>query len=934
MGHENRRRSPLRLRSWIWAPGLPLGVLFALWAGPAEGSPDRTTIVVRLRSADESSGEARVELLGKSLSAPREATVGLPGTTVFSDLPRGTYRVVVHTESGTAEGEAALDGGETVVFDLQTCVECHGPVPPVDRWRLEVAASLSEPPAGGLPSSRDVWSHLETVEPSAILDRIDGAGLYLGEPGRFSMRGASWTQNAILLDGLDLTDPAVGGVALAYPELGALAEIRATSALSSVEHAAPGVTLSLAPRQPGERWSGSARLEWVPGGVQAESTPSGPPAVARFGSSIGAGVVAGGPVHGDRLRTLVALNATGTSRLEGEDSAQLRARLGSVFSHTVWQATPKDSLRLVALLQAVSRPFAGRARYTGEPVVEHNDLIAAVMHWERPAERASWSAHLGFHTGSRRPQVEGREADRPIERLLDGPATDLIFAGHSRRTAWEAGARVALRARRAVGLWHAPRLGVSVGGASATDRPAAGGLTAERVDGLPARVWDYEWAGPFSRRDSSDLAAWVADRLSFRDRLSVEAGLRFEATHGSAEGALVAVDWTSLSPRISARFRLTETGRVSLLGGFGEYRHRLLLDHLRFGDPAGPQGSVYRWDDLDSDRSFTADERGALIARVGPGAADGTLVSIDPDLSAPRTREWVAGIEARLPRGLVVALTGFDRRERGLVAAVNLGVPPSGYTVRLVPDPSGDLWGPQDDQMLPVFDRRSETFGLDRYLLTNPDGHTGLHQGVELRISRPLGSRFWLLAGATASLTEIQGGHRGFRVAENDQGVVGELYGSPSADQFAKGRSFFDRAYTIKLSAAWQAPGGVLASAVARYHDGQPFGRFVVVPDLAQGPEAVPATPRGQIARSWAQDDQGRYVVSSGHRFTYTLTVDARIEKGLSWKGRRIALAAEAFNLLDTRHEVEEHVVWGPNFRDPTRVQPPRAFRFGATLDF
>src|SRR4249920_3453809 len=51
-----------------------------------------------------------------------------------------------------------------------------------------------------LPSGRSVWSLLETLEAPAVLDRIEGAGLYPGEPGRFSMRGASWTQNRVLLD--------------------------------------------------------------------------------------------------------------------------------------------------------------------------------------------------------------------------------------------------------------------------------------------------------------------------------------------------------------------------------------------------------------------------------------------------------------------------------------------------------------------------------------------------------------------------------------------------------------------------------------------------------------------------------------------------------------------------------------------------------------
>jgi hypothetical protein len=428
------------------------------------------------------------------------------------------------------------------------------------------------------------------------------------------------------------------------------------------------------------------------------------------------------------------------------------------------------------------------------------------------------------------------------------------------------------------------------------------------------------------------LVAYAADRLVLRDRLVIEGGFRLDATRGEADGAAGRVSWTAISPRVSARLRL---GRIFLLGGWGEYRHRLLLfDHLAHGDPRGPHADVFRWNDSNDDGRFDEEERGPLVARVGPGAPDGELVSIDPALRPPRTRELVVGLEAPLGGDWMMRLTGFDRRERDLVESVNVGVPPSSYDVRFLPDPAGDIFGPQDDQLLPVYDRKLESFGLDQHVLTNPPDHTTLHQGLELHIQKTFGRSFSLLAGATASLTEMAGANRGFRVLENDQGLVGERLDNPNADTHADGRSFFDRAFTIKVAAAWRPSGDWRLGVAARYQDGQPFGRFVSVPDLAQGPEAIPATPRGQIERGWAKDESGRYVVPSGHRFTYTLTVDARVEKGLRWGRRRLAFIAEAFNLLGTRNEVEEDPVWGPGFREPTAFQPPRVVKLGLRLEF
>ena len=107
------------------------------------------------------------------------------------------------------------------------------------------------------------------------------------------------------------------------------------------------------------------------------------------------------------------------------------------------------------------------------------------------------------------------------------------------------------------------------------------------------------------------------------------------------------------------------------------------------------------------------------------------------------------------------------------------------------------------------------------------------------------------------------------------------------------------------------------------------------MPDLAQGAEAIPATPRGQsFGRAATVDPEGRPLTADGHRFTYTLTVDARLEKGLRFGRRRLALVVEAFNLLGLRNEVEEDPVWGPRFRETTAIQPPRVARVGVRFDF
>lgn len=858
-----------------------------------------------------------------------------------SGLGLANARVVARCPGGS-EWTATTDArGFVLMADAAPCslsIEFHvldtpGAIFESVRQSSGVVSWQDQAQARDLPSSRNVWSLLETAEPAAILDRIDGAGLFLGEPGRFSMRGASWTQNAFVLDGVDITDPLRGGLPITYPALDSLAAVELVSALAPVELGAPGVTIGLVLRPPSPAWRGTAQVSGLSSGLQAGQRTTETPAIARFGSLVHTTAVASGPI-GRSWRVLGSTHLAWVRRHEQNDPADLESRLLAGLGQVVHQPSDRDRFQLVVSGHAIRRPFAGRALVLDPAVEERADSFGAQMQWTRIGGRSTASVSAGSWSGIFAPETSARADGRPIERLLHGPVTDLVHPAHSRRSTWTLGGRFAWRGARLGGLWHAPRLGMSVGGAAAQDRPGTFETVPETIDGWPARVWEWSWAGPDSRRRARQTAAWAAEQVAFRDRLFLEAGLRLDVAFGRAEGAAKDISWTSLSPRLTTRLRVSDLCRISVLGGYAQYQHRLRLEPLAFGDPNAPQASVHLWSDPNLDGRFEPSERGALIARAGPGAADGTLGAIDPQLRPPRTREFVVGVEATPGEGWIVRLTGFDRRERDLVESVNVGVPLSSYDVRYLPDPAGDILGPQDDQLLPVYDRKPESFGLDRYLLTNPAGGTTLHQGLELRVEKRFGDDLSVLGGATASRTEIAGAHRGFRASENDQGLLGELYDDPNADTHARGRGFFDRAYTIKLAAAYRAPEDWRVGLVARYQDGQAFGRLLVVRDLAQGPEAVLATPRGQIARAWATDDAGRYVVPSGHRFTYTMTLDARVEKGLRWGERRLALGAEAFNLLDMRHEVEENTVWGAGFRAPTALQPPRAFRLGLRLDF
>jgi hypothetical protein len=156
----------------------------------------------------------------------------------------------------------------------------------------------------------------------------------------------------------------------------------------------------------------------------------------------------------------------------------------------------------------------------------------------------------------------------------------------------------------------------------------------------------------------------------------------------------------------------------------------------------------------------------------------------------------------------------------------------------------------------------------------------------------------------------------GFLPTENDQDLPGNLFVDPNAGSLARGQVFPDRSHTVKVAAVYRFPWGVRLGALARYQDGQPFARLVVVPPLVQGPTAVRAYQNG------------------GTAFTFTGTLDVRLQKSFDLGRTRVAAILDAYNLPNLDKEVTERVVSGPGFRTPTALQPSRTVLLGTRVTF
>lgn len=892
-------------RRCLWSGVLACGV------PSAHAQDGRAAVLVRGIVADRPAAGARITLQASGDRAPetarRTAALDAAGVVLFSELPPGDYRLEAvlpghHAIAVEVDAVAASRRVMHLTFMPETALPASRAVVrpgDADAHQVRVDAARLE----GLPGARTAWALADLAHPFLVSDRTDAGGVTGSEPVRVSGYGSAWTQVAYQFDEIDITDPVRGGTPLVFPSVEGLDSLVVAAAGRSVADAGSGPVIMLVPPRVGERWRATAAAALTPGRWQ-QAGGGVAPEVVRPDGWADISVTAGGLVGAASRRTSLFLSgrAVRARWLErtaplvlGSETAVLTTRLTRGSERGEWSAT--------ILANGDSRPYRARARFADRDQREDDRALLAGVTWR---DAGAWSAGGGYQRWSVTPRLAASAAGGVIDRLHDGPPRELLDAGDTRAQRVDLRASFARPPMTRGGVAHEFSGGASLGHVRAALAATAQPVFAELVNGVPARVWDVRRAAG-SLRAATTVAAYLSDQLALTPTLTVRTGLRVDVDRGAARGAAGGIRWQTVSPRADVRW-YPGGGTVALRAAYGRYGQRLTLDMLAPGDPDAPAGVVSTWRDADGDRRPSAAEltpMGAIGVRAGSG--------MDPGLARPTTREFLIGMEHTAGTWRW-RITGVDRRETSPLLLEEVGLTGADFDVRLVADPGIDLLAPLGAPSLPIASRRASSALRDAARLTNAAGPAARYQGAEIDLDGRVGP-LWLSFGGLTHRAEAMGASRGYRADENDPGPLGEVGLDPNAMLHARGRLFFDRAYVIKVAAEYQGP-RLRLGAAARYQDGQPFTRVLVVEGLGQGTDAIPAYARG------------------GQRFTYALTLDARLQ----WRVVEGALAAdlvgEVFNLLDLAHEVEEHIVTGPAFRTVTAVQPPRAFRVGLRLRF
>ncbi len=409
------------------------------------------------------------------------------------------------------------------------------------------------------------------------------------------------------------------------------------------------------------------------------------------------------------------------------------------------------------------------------------------------------------------------------------------------------------------------------------------------------------------------------------------------------------VNWNALTPRAGLAFDVLGNGRTVLTASFARLTEPLTLAWPQQFGPISPGGiNFFRW--FDENKNAAVDATDTFAA--APGQAY-NIYSVSffgkrvaPDLSAPRTTEWTAGIRQQVTRDFTLSADIVVREQTNLVDTV-LFDPATGQTLSEDGTTNPSFWVPFPTQVpgqsgttsVTVFFPSTAIPGFF-FRLANVPGLERRYRGLTISAYKRMSSN-WQLGGSLALGRST--GLLGVSSAETT-GFTG-IASTPNffVNRGTNDRLPEDRPVILKLYGTYRLPWDAYVSLVYSAWSGAPQTRTVtVIPPAdwaaAEGAQVVPVTVR-------LED------LTGARRSQAYQRLDGRLEKGFRIGGYGFSLMLDVFNVLGQKSstlDIDEDGTWSPTapnstvgtrvfsplFNTLTSVRGRRAFQLGLRLNF
>jgi hypothetical protein len=960
----------------------------------AQGGGASTTGSINGKVADSSGGVlpgVTVSATSPSSMGVQTSVTDTGGNYRFPALPPGTYTVTYELGGFNtlkreniqiSMGFTATVNVELAVASLNETVTVTGDSPVIDTSNTRVQQNFKLEALQEIPNSRDLWSLL-AVTPSVTMGRIDVGGNRAGTQTGYTAYGYSG-QNRVLVEGINTTEGTSG--AGFYVDYGSFEEVFLGTVGQGAEMPTPGVQSQMLGKSGGNKFQGELYQDYETNGMISENISKNLP--SQFASAIAlhsnetvkyrdSNINVGGPIKKDRLWWYFSYRNQKTSVGQPNFIGPIS---GKLFDTKLWNPSGKTTYQLNQNNKLIGYYQWGQKEQPNRlpsSTSNYTDLGATLSQLSGSwIYKGEWNGTINNKT-----YVEARygvfgyyfpllaNTDSTAHQRVDASLSQYINADQKEQTdrqrrqatgsvtyfkdGWggshnfKLGGEVLMETgwygytqvyggniRENIGSNGLPS-SVNMAAPTAThvgslgDGPNGNLLSVDKVNTVDWFLTDQWSVGRATlnlgvRYDHYDVFTPEQTQLAY----TFPSGVSIPATTFAEQHY---VKWGSIVPRIGATYDLFGTGKTVLKANYGMYRFNPGVGVAASANPNQQvKNLTYQWLDnktcagcIPGDKIYQPGEEGTLTSSNLAGA-----ITVDPNMAQPLSHQATFYVEQQLSEGVGMRVGYVYYSVKNQTGTFQPNRPASAYTVPFtVVDrgPDGVL-GTSDDQNLTAYGIPSSLISGCTSSTTSPTAtcaypsnnvvqnaaDNGAYKTIEASISKRQSHNYSLGAGVGYTW-------------QNDF-----PYGFPNTPN---GPAAFDYStYSFKANGTYNAPFGILLSAVYRFQAGQNYARRVSVTAPASCACTFSAAGGGPGGFATGSLTQAAIFATpyNAYRQDNISVIDLRVEKTVKLGDvAKVRLFLDGFNLANAYAAETIANLAGANFQQPTAILGPRTGRVG-----
>jgi len=937
-----------------------------------------------------------VTLMG--VGAPQTTTTGSQGEFRFLSLSPATYTVKADL-SGFATMErtnVVVDIGTNTeltipmkIAAVATTITVSSATPLLDTRKERTGTNFSQEELKSIPSSRDPWGILQQTA-SVQMDQVQTGSQASGQQSVFIGKGTNFNNNAWNVDGVAFTDIAAVGASPSYWDFDSFQEMQMSTGGSDPSIQAPGVTLNMVTKRGTNEPHGSARVFDTPGETEAHNTPKEAIEQGVGANSVSSikeyGAEVGGPVWPDKAWLWGSFGHSDINLITS----------GGTFDRTQLENyTIKANVQPIESNSATffyfygNKTKQGRSAGSTRPQETSWDQKGGAPIWKVDDSQvfgpnlvasASWSY-------SNTPFSLTPEGGLCVDMFKDANKVyhrSFQFSGNYRPQHQIQGTASAFFNTGSIG--HELKFGAAYihfitktqsfnpgTGNWGDEKLSSGGPTANITRGL------------LSAQELKNFGGYIGDTIT-ASNLTVNVGVRYDNQKGANLPSQVAAnpvfpeilgqeaylggptnvntkDW---QPRIGITYALGPQHKTLLRASYSRFVDQLGASPTFFDNPAGfIADAKYNWNDANHNHTVDPGELGAFQSANFNTADPNNPVSfstVDPNLKAPKTDEFLAGFDQELLPNLVAGVTYTYRKRSDFLYKPYKQLNSSSY-IRCGSDPvfeaANGLCNASDSNIDPVtgtaqgFDINGNFLGttgpvyyapdslLDSFTagqtLTNRKDYQEDYNGVELQLTKRLSERWmahvsagwnsWKQKVGNIAKSCIDPSNQASLLQPSDLSYT--YAGNTCANDIGfdyNGVSIIGSTWQFNVAGLYQLPWNFNISANL-------FGR-----QGAPQPFSVDVSPGDGLGDRFMAVGK-----ADDHRLKNIYELDLRLEKVVPlFQKADITLSMDVFNVFNSNTIIHRFLDATPSGSPATgadanfisRFQIPRLLRFGARVSF